>query len=84
MPGTPGAGATEVEMQFIEGLRQLSARELGLLGMNDVAYVKPVVEDGTEVFAVHAADGTRMAVIPNRDLAFAVVRQNDMEPVSVH
>ena len=31
-----------------------------------------------------AADGTRMAVIPNRDLAFAVVRQNDMEPVSVH
>jgi len=80
----PSTGATEVEMQFIEGLRQLSPRELGLLGMNDVAYVKRVVEDGTEAFAVHAADGTRMAVIPNRDLAFAVVRQNDMEPVSVH
>ena len=71
-------------MQHIEGLRQLSARELGLLGMNDVAYVKPVVEDGTEAFAIHAADGTRMAVVPNRDLAFAAVRQNDMEPVSVH
>ncbi len=71
-------------MQFIEGMRQLSARELVMLGMNDVAYVKRVIEDGTEVFAVHAADGTRMAVIPNRDLAFAVVRQNDMEPVSVH
>jgi len=71
-------------MQFIEGMRQLSPRELVMLGMNDVAYVKRVVEDGTEVFAVHAADGTRMAVIPNRDLAFAVVRQNDMEPVSVH
>jgi hypothetical protein len=83
-PGKPGVGATEIEMQYIEGLRQLSARELGLLGMNDVAYVKRVIEDGTEVFAVHAADGTRMAVIPNRDLAFAVVRQNDMEPVSVH
>jgi len=74
----------EIEMQHIEGLRQLSARELGLLGMNDVAYVKPVVEDGTEAFAIHAADGTRMAVVPNRDLAFAAVRQNDMEPVSVH
>ncbi len=71
-------------MQYIEGMRQLSARELVMLGMNDVAYVKRVIEDGTEVFAVHAADGTRMAVIPNRDLAFAVVRQNDMEPVSVH
>ena len=71
-------------MQFIEGLRQLSPRELGLLGMNDVAYVKRVVEDGAETFAVHAADGTRMALLPDRNLAFAVVRQNDMEPVSVH
>jgi len=71
-------------MQYIEGIRELSARELGMLGMNDVAYVKRVVEDGTEGFAVYAADGTRMAVVPNRDLAFAAVRQNDMEPVSVH
>jgi hypothetical protein len=71
-------------MQFIEGLRQLSARELGLLGMNDVAYVKHIVDDGAEAFAVHAADGRRIAVLGNRDLAFAVVRQNDMEPVSVH
>ena len=71
-------------MQFIEGLRQLSAQELGLLGINDVAYVKPIVDNGNAAFAVHAADGTRIAVIANRDLAFAVVRQNDMEPVSVH
>jgi hypothetical protein len=75
---------TEIEMQFIEGLRQLSAQELGLLGINDVAYVKPIVDNGSAAFAVHAADGTRIAVIANRDLAFAVVRQNDMEPVSVH
>ena len=71
-------------MQFIEGMRQLSARELGLLGMEDLAYVKPVLQDGIEAFAVCAADGTQMAVIPNRELAFAVVRQNDMEPVRVH
>jgi len=74
----------EVGMQFIEGMRQLSAHELGLLGMEDLAYVKPVLQDGIEAFAVCAADGTQMAVIPNRELAFAVVRQNDMEPVSVH
>jgi hypothetical protein len=73
----------EVEMQFIE-MRQLSAHELGLLGMEHLAYVRPVVQDGVEAFAVCAADGTQMAVIPNRELAFAVVRQNDMEPVSVH
>jgi hypothetical protein len=71
-------------MRFIEEMRQLSARELGMLGMEDVAYIKPIVEDGVEAFAVCAADGTQMAVIPNRNLAFAVVRQHDMEPLSVH
>jgi len=71
-------------MQYIEGIRQLSARELGMLGMNDVAYVKRVVEEGKEAFAVYAADGTRMAVLADRNLALAAVRQNDMEPASVH
>jgi len=71
-------------MEFTSGIKHLSAKELSLLGMDDVAYVKRIVENGVEAFAVHAADGTRVAVIANRDLAFAVVRQNDLEPVSVH
>jgi hypothetical protein len=71
-------------MQFIEGMRQLSPRELGVLGMEDLAYIKPIVQDGVEAFAVCAADGTQMAVIADRNLAFAVVRQHDMEPLSVH
>jgi hypothetical protein len=74
----------EIKMQYVESIKQLSARELGLLGMNDVAYIKRVVDNGAEAFSVHAADGARIAVLANRDLAFAVVRQNDMEPVSVH
>jgi len=71
-------------MQTIEQMRQMTANDLAMLGMQDIAYVKPVRVDGTEGFAVHAADGTQMALIANRDLAFAVVRQNEMEPVSVH
>jgi hypothetical protein len=71
-------------MQTIEQMRQMTANDLAMLGMQDIAYVKPVLVDGTEGFAVHAADGTQMALIANRDLAFAVVRQNEMEPVSVH
>jgi hypothetical protein len=71
-------------MQTIEQMRQMTTNDLAMLGMQDIAYVKPVLVDGTEGFAVHAADGTRMALIANRDLAFAVVRQNEMEPVSVH
>jgi hypothetical protein len=71
-------------MQFLEGVKELSDSELGLLGMEDVAYIKPVVVDGSDVFAVHAANGTQIAVIADRDVAFVVVRQHGMEPVSVH
>lgn len=71
-------------MQFTEGIRMLSQRELGLLGISDLAYVKHVIVDGADAFAVHAADGSQIAVLGNRDLAFAMVRQHDLEPVSVH
>ncbi|TMJ62484.1 MAG: DUF1150 family protein [Alphaproteobacteria bacterium] len=71
-------------MQFIDGMRDLSPGELGMLGMAGVAYIKPVLIEGAEAFAVHAADGTQMAVIPDRDIAFAVVRQHELEPLSVH
>ena len=30
------------------------------------------------------ADGTALAKFEDREIAFAAVRQNDMEPVSVH
>ena len=35
-------------------------------------------------YAVHAADGTQIAVLPDRNVAFATVRQHDLEPLSVH
>jgi hypothetical protein len=71
-------------MQTIEQMRQMTANDLAMLGVQHIAYVKPVTVDGTAGFAIHAADGTQMAVIGDRDIAFAVVRQNELEPVSVH
>ena len=71
-------------MAYVEGLREISQQELGLLGREDVAYVKSIVVEGQPAFAVHAADGTQIAVMENRDIAFAVVKQHGMEPVSVH
>jgi hypothetical protein len=35
-------------------------------------------------FALHAADGRRMAVLDDRDLAFAAAREHELAPVSVH
>ncbi|MGF1609838.1 MAG: DUF1150 family protein [Kiloniellales bacterium] len=65
-------------------LSQISAQDFLALGMNDMAYVKPVVIDQQPLFAVHAADGRQIAVMPSREVAFATVRHNDLEPLYVH
>jgi hypothetical protein len=71
-------------MNDIVRIRHMSSRELALFGMQDLAYIKPVVVNDVSGYAVHAADGTQIAVLPNREVAFATVRQHDLEPLSVH
>lgn len=36
------------------------------------------------LYAVHTADGKRLALVHDRSLAFVLARQNDMDPVTVH
>jgi len=36
------------------------------------------------LYAVHNADGERLALVRDRKLAFMLARQNDMEPVTVY
>lgn len=36
------------------------------------------------LYAVHRADGERLALVKNRSLAFVLARQNDLAPVTVH
>jgi hypothetical protein len=62
----------------------MSDHDLAALGLQEVAYVKPVFVEGNTAYAVHAADGTEIAVMADRDIAFAAIRQNDLRPVSVH
>ncbi len=71
-------------MNQTERATQIPPRDFMLLGIEQMAYVKPVEIDGHTAFAVHAADGTEIMVLAQRDLAFATVRQHDLEPVSVH
>ena len=61
-----------------------------------IVYVRPVqVADlpaalqahaaGLEtIYAVHRPNGDRLALVADRDLAFALARQHDMAPVWVH
>ncbi len=40
---------------------------------------------GTEkLYAVHSADGERLALVRDRNLAFVLARQNDLTPVTAH
>jgi hypothetical protein len=71
-------------MNVIERLRHISSREFALLGMNDMAYVKRVVVNDEAGFAIHSADGTQIALIADREVALATIRQHDLEAVSVH
>jgi hypothetical protein len=65
-------------------IRHLSEEQLGQLGVSQIAYVKPVMLDGAVAFAIHAADGTPMAVADDRELAIAAVRQHEMVATLVH
>ncbi len=65
-------------------LRQLTPQDLAALGVQDLAFVKQVAVNDDIAYSIHAADGTQMAVIADREIAFAAVRQHGLEPVSVH
>jgi hypothetical protein len=76
--GAAGQGSDAID------IRHLSEEQLGQLGVSQIAYVKPVMLDGAVAFAIHAADGTPMAVADDRELAIAAVRQHEMVATLVH
>jgi hypothetical protein len=65
-------------------IRHLSTADLGRLGVSQIAYVKPVVMNGARAFAIHAADGTPMAVAEDQMSALAAIVQHEMVAALVH
>jgi hypothetical protein len=80
----PAESAISVQEAVAFDVRHLSEEQLAALGVSRIAYVKPVMVNGVQGFAIHAADGTPMAVAGNRDVAVAAVMQHEMLPLSVH
>lgn len=64
--------------------RSMSQSDFALWGMPEVAFVKRVQVNDEIGWSIHAADGTHMGLAPSRDLAFAAIKQHELEPVSVH
>jgi hypothetical protein len=70
--------------QSHDSLKTLSAQELLTFGLNDIAYLKPASVNGQDVYAIHAADGSQLAFVANREVGFAAMHQHELEPVSLH
>lgn len=77
----------------------VSEIDLETMGLSEVVYIKPVtseevkafdsdtfgnIPDGMKLFAVHTADGVPVALLDDRDTAFAAASQYEMLAVSVH
>ena len=63
---------------------------------SNLVYVRPVevadlpadvqgeIGDQKTIYAVHRADGERLALVKDRKMAFMLARQHDFAPVTVH
>jgi hypothetical protein len=76
-------GVDVAAMRIID-IRQITTDQLAKLGVSHLAYIKPVTVGGEDVFAIHAADGTPMAVAPNRELAWGAIIEHEMVPTLVN
>jgi hypothetical protein len=66
------------------GIRQISSAQLESLGIDEIAFIKPMMTENGQAFAIHAADGSPMAIASNASLAEAAIIQNEMLPKLVH
>jgi len=62
----------------------LAKFDLAAWGIENVAYVRAISQNGENLYGIFAADGTELATVESRDAAIITVRQNELEPLSAH
>ena len=65
-------------------LRQLSPLDWARFGLQQVAYLRPMLLNGVQAISIHAADGTQLGAAPNLESATAAVMEHEMAAVLVH
>ena len=74
---------TRIDLKTLGGearivyVRAVDAAELS-------AEVRQELDGIDQLYAVHSADGERLALVKDREMAFMLARQNDYAPVTVH
>ncbi len=71
-------------MYDVKTIREITEQDLAALGLGQVAYVRPIIIDGSLAYAVHAANGHTLGALPSDAAAQMAIRQNDLEPVALH
>ncbi|MBN67063.1 MAG: hypothetical protein CMM94_05800 [Rickettsiales bacterium] len=63
---------------------EISDLVMSMVGVEYMAYIKPVLHEGEDGFAVFAADGTQLAVFDSHEAAYFTAKQHNLEPVNLH
>ena len=81
---TPGDSiGREMDTAAVDA-RHMTAAQLRRLGVHSVVYLRSGMMNGQIAYAIHGADGSRMAVAEDIDLAVEFVTGLGMAFVAVH
>ena len=64
--------------------RQMTCAQLRRLGVPRLVYLRCGTVDGEAAYAIHAADGTPLAVVEDVEVAMELAFENNMVFVAVH
>lgn len=62
----------------------MSPLDFAALGLNEVAYIRPLRSEGGVVYAVSGADGQPLGIAPDLNSAMLAVRREDLDAVLAH
>lgn len=62
----------------------LNAQDFLSYGVQHLAYIRPVVENGKSMYGIFSADGKPLVFLDSQSAALTTILQNSLEPVAVH
>lgn len=71
-------------MSLFEPQSPMSEMIIAMMGVDRLAYIRPIHDDGELGYAVYAADGTPLAIFDSHDAATSSILKHNLEPVQIH
>ena len=68
----------------LANVRQITPAQLLELGIAQLVYLREGMVDGETAYAIHAADGSAVAVVEDVEVAIELVAENGLSFATVH